>query len=154
MNILDLIGRCPRCHEPVCICTGFAKLWPTPRLSGHPPGTDQWSGLVEDLQSVCRERAFIVATLARMAFNVIGNHWPAWVAPHWGPNWLNVVYVHLPTGTVSWHIHKDELPLFDFLPHLTVEEMARDYAAPYQYDGHSTDEKYRRIYEYVTGKKT
>jgi hypothetical protein len=44
------------------------------------------------------------------------------------PEWP-VIYIELPTGQVSWHMP----------PH------------PVLYDGHSTEEKYRRIQEYVNG---
>jgi hypothetical protein len=44
------------------------------------------------------------------------------------PEWP-VVYIELPTGQVSWHMPQHPVP----------------------YDGHSTEEKYRRIQEYVNG---
>ena len=34
----------------------------------------------------------------------------------WEDDWRWVVYIQLPTGQVSWHIHDSELPLFDHLP--------------------------------------
>ncbi len=45
-----------------------------------------------------------------------------------------VIYLETPSGThqVSWHIHDDELPLFEWLP---LKENA--------WDGHTTDEKYK-----------
>jgi hypothetical protein len=42
------------------------------------------------------------------------------------PEWP-VVYIELPTGQVSWHMPQHPVP----------------------YDGHTTEEKYRRIQEYV-----
>jgi hypothetical protein len=42
------------------------------------------------------------------------------------PEWP-VVYIELPTGQVSWHMPQHGIP----------------------FDGHSTEEKYRRIQEYV-----
>lgn len=52
----------------------------------------------------------------------------------WEPEWFNCVYIQLPTGQVSWHYHDRERPLFAHLP-------------PYwgKYDGHTTEEKYRRL---------
>lgn len=44
------------------------------------------------------------------------------------PEWP-VVYIELPTGQVSWHMPQHPVP----------------------FDGHSTEEKYRRIQEYVNG---
>lgn len=46
----------------------------------------------------------------------------------------NVVCIHLPTGQAMWHIHYRDLPLFDDL----VWDVNH-------WDGHSTQEKYRRI---------
>lgn len=45
------------------------------------------------------------------------------------------VFIDLPTGQVSWHVHDSELALFDFLP--TSDQRC--------WDGHSTDEKYERL---------
>lgn len=84
------------------------------------------------------ERNMVVVGLAKLALHLnykagIGKHEPAG-APDWDPEWLNVVYVDLPSGQVSWHVHDDEMYLFDFLP-------------PYEgkWDGHSTSLKYNRV---------
>lgn len=34
----------------------------------------------------------------------------------WEDDWRWIVFIQLPTGQVSWHIHDSELPLFDHLP--------------------------------------
>ena len=44
------------------------------------------------------------------------------------------MYVDLPTGQVSWHFHDSQAYLFDDLPPYTK-----------QWDGHNTEEKYRRV---------
>jgi hypothetical protein len=44
------------------------------------------------------------------------------------PDWP-VAYIELPTGQVSWHMPQHPVP----------------------FDGHDTEEKYRRIWEYVNG---
>lgn len=54
--------------------------------------------------------------------------------PDWDAEWHNCIYIELPTGQVSWHIHDNEMVQFASLP---------EYASPW--DGHSTDEKYRRL---------
>lgn len=160
----DESRRCPRCHELVCVCrSGFAALWPIPPYGGHPQlDADLMAQHARDV--VYRERTFVVAALAHLVWiSKTSAHWMAWVAPHldprpeqrgdtWDPDWRNVVYVRLPTGIVSWHIHRHEMPLFNFLPRLSATDLDRAYAEPYRYDGHSTEEKYRRIYEYVTGR--
>ena len=53
----------------------------------------------------------------------------------WDPEWLNVVFVELPNGQCSWHIHDSELPWFDFL---TLDPT-------WKWDGHSTVVKYTRL---------
>jgi hypothetical protein len=82
------------------------------------------------------ERNRCVAALARVAV-VMGL--AAWRARHvgdlWEDDWRNIVFIRLPEGQVSWHIHDSELPLFDWLP-------LRD---DRPWDGHDTPEKYRRL---------
>lgn len=74
----------------------------------------------------------------------------AWLSRHvgvWEEEWRWIVCIRLPNSArvVTWHIHDSELTLFRFLNQRTAPD--------YVYDGHSTDEKYRRIYEYVTGNR-
>jgi len=54
--------------------------------------------------------------------------------------WKNVVFIDLPTGQVSWHIHKDELVYFPGLP--TYKGV---------WDGHTVEEKYDRVKKYLSG---
>jgi hypothetical protein len=76
------------------------------------------------------ERNKVVAALARL--------FPSGVArtciEGWSEDWHGCVYIDLPTGQVSWHFHDSQAPLFAGLP-------------PYSgvWDGHDTDEKYRRL---------
>lgn len=89
-----------------------------------------------------RERDQVVALAARMAAVL---RWPAWLGRHedkpgdppWDDDWRNIVFIELPSGQVSWHIHDSELPLVRFLP------SALSLAAK-PWDGHDTAEKYRR----------
>jgi hypothetical protein len=46
----------------------------------------------------------------------------------------NAVYVDTPAGQLSWHIHEDDFAAFAHLPAYAGE-----------WDGHSTEEKYRRL---------
>ena len=56
----------------------------------------------------------------------------------WEDEWRNVLFVDLPTGQVSWHLHDNELGNFpDIL----------GYAK--SWDGHTTEEKYERIKKYI-----
>ena len=76
------------------------------------------------------ERDQLVAALSK--------RFPAHLARHdradWEDDWRNIVCIHLPAGQATWHIHDSELPWFAHLPQL-----------PGHWDGHSTDEKYRRL---------
>ena len=76
------------------------------------------------------ERNQVVAALATV--------FPAGVArtaiPGWSEDWHGVVYIDLPTGQVSWHYHDSQAHLFAHLP---------PYAGTW--DGHDTEEKYRRL---------
>lgn len=83
------------------------------------------------------ERDRCVAAIAWIA-HALG--WGAGLGRHpatdteWDRDWMTIVYIDLPTGQASWHIHDSELPLVDGLP-------------PYQraWDGHTTPEKYARV---------
>lgn len=83
------------------------------------------------------ERNQCVALLARMA---VALGWKAGVGKHpvedraWEDDWRTIVFIDLPTGQASWHFHDSELHLLHGLPF---------YAG--KWDGHSTDEKYRRV---------
>lgn len=75
--------------------------------------------------------------------SVLSKLFPAWLGKHeesdlsWGREWLNIVYIQMPTGQVSWHIHDDLLPIFSHLEYKDTK-----------WDGHSTDEKYERLLAY------
>ena len=76
------------------------------------------------------ERNKVVAALAKL--------FPSGIArteiEGWDAEWHGCVYIDLPTGQVSWHYHDREAHLFADLP---------PYTKPW--DGHTTDEKYRRL---------
>jgi len=81
------------------------------------------------------ERNHCVALIARMA---LACGWRAGTArtaiEGWSEDWHGCVYVHLPTGQVSWHYHDSQAHLFAGLPAYT-----------FGWDGHDTPEKYRRV---------
>lgn len=56
------------------------------------------------------------------------------------PGWQNVVIIDLPTGQVSWHVGQAD-----------VESTRLRTLPKYdgKYDGHSTDEKWARVSEYI-----
>ena len=82
------------------------------------------------IDAVYLERNCLVALLARLYPSGIKRT----AIEGWDPEWHGCVYIDLPTGQASWHYHDSETDLFDDLP-------------PYhgEWDGHSTEEKYRRV---------
>lgn len=50
--------------------------------------------------------------------------------------WRTIVCIHSPCGQLTWHLHDNHVPLFD---HLEMDHS--------HWDGHSTEEKYRRLAE-------
>jgi hypothetical protein len=87
--------------------------------------------LTETKNGAYHERNQIVAALAKIFPSSIERH----VGEDWGPDWLWVCIIDLPTGQVSWHIETSEIGLFDQIPH----------GSSRVWDGHDTDEKYRRL---------
>lgn len=81
------------------------------------------------------ERNMCISLIAKMAQAMgyvagLGKH----EGPDSDPEFQDIVFIDLPSGQVSWHVHKDEMYLFDFLP---------TYAG--KWDGHSTSVKYNRV---------
>jgi hypothetical protein len=95
------------------------------------------------------ERNLCVALIARMADHLSTQDpaFGAWLAKHdpadtaWERDWLNIVFVRIPTGQLSWHLHDSEVGLFDFLPR--AWDCTHDGFTPW--DGHTTEQKYDRI---------
>lgn len=79
------------------------------------------------------ERNKLVAALSKL--------FPAWLERHldsdttWEDDWRWIVFIQLPTGQASWHIHDSELEQFN---HLECKDGN-------SWDGHTTDEKYSRL---------
>ena len=83
------------------------------------------------------ERDRLVAALSKLFPSHLTQHTPN-PDPDWDKDWMTVVCIHLPTGQVTWHIHKNEISWFDHL--LRVGLVCEGY------DGYSTNEKYRRLW--------
>jgi hypothetical protein len=82
----------------------------------------------DPLTAVYRERARLIAHLAAVYPSVLVHGADA-AEPEWP-----VLFVTLPTGQASWHISPGDLDLF---AHVRVGDGV--------WDGHSTEEKYRRL---------
>lgn len=91
--------------------------------------------IAQGADPVYAERDQLVAALSKC--------FPSHLALHdlsdtnWDSCWRNIVCVHLPTGQATWHIHERELPWFAHLGYDTAQCEG--------WDGHTTDEKYRRL---------
>ena len=79
------------------------------------------------------ERNRLVAVLASLFPSSLERH-PDEDAT-WENDWRWIVFVDLPTGQATWHIHDSHLPLFDHVPRFVGRK----------WDGHNTEAKYKRI---------
>lgn len=94
---------------------------------------------MSDIDSVYTERNLCVALIAQYA-EWFGHK--VGIKEHegegWEDEWRHVLFIDLPTGQVSWHLHDSELKNFpDIRPY------------PDTYDGHTTEEKYERIKKFI-----
>ncbi len=55
----------------------------------------------------------------------------------WEDDWRNIAVIELPTGQITWHFHDSEVHLLKSFNKLSN----------YKWDGHTTEEKYRRLLE-------
>lgn len=87
--------------------------------------------------AVYRERAHLLAWLATTV--------PAAITPAADtdePGW-NLLYLTTPAGQLSWHIAPRDAGLFGHVEHVAASDPRA------QWDGHSTDEKYKRIRAHI-----
>lgn len=82
---------------------------------------------------VYAERDMLVAALSKMFYSHLSRHPSADLG--WEAEWRNIVCIHGPHGTMTWHIHERELPWFAHL----------SYHSSCLWDGHSTADKYWRL---------
>ena len=89
--------------------------------------------LKDEKNAAYHERNLLVAHLSALFPSSLERH-PE-TDTDWEDDWRWVVYIALPTGQVSWHIHDSELAEFDHLPRFDGRE----------WDGHTTKQKYERL---------
>lgn len=116
---------------------------------------DDMQKIIKQKDKAYWERNQLVAALSKTL--------PSYLAKHpdtdkdWDDDWRTIVVVNLPSGLsadyigtaddvrdrgyedniqMSWHVHDTDLPMFD---HLFYQE------GPWSWDGHTTEEKYRRL---------
>lgn len=117
------------------------------------------------------ERNQLVAVLSKI--------YPAFIVEHdrndkdWDKEWLNIIVIILPMEDtdienerkypyyrvpgigkipgiqLTWHIHDHEMPMFDHLEkqNLSYKDIYHDFG--YKWDGHTTEEKYKRLRKFL-----
>lgn len=92
--------------------------------------------LDKDLEAAYSERAALVSFVSKLYDSYLSVD-----KENIGTEFSNVVYINSPKGQLSWHIKDSDLHLFS---HLNVREENN-------WDGHSTEEKYKRLDEIEFG---
>lgn len=98
----------------------------------------EYQKVVAQKDAAYKERNALVCLLSKL--------YPSWLERHneadltWEDDWRWIVFMQLPTGQATWHIHDSEFALFDHLPVNKDKE-------GHGWDGHTTEEKYQRISE-------
>ena len=97
--------------------------------------TECLDALREAKDQAYRERNLLVAFVTRVYPSHLMRH-PAADTP-WEDDWRWIVCVHSPTGQMTWHIHDDDVGLF--------EPLVMEGELPGHWDGHTTADKYERL---------
>lgn len=79
------------------------------------------------------ERNKLVCLLSKVFPSSIQDH-VLKEGEQWDEDWRKVIFIELPTGQCSWHIHRLEEPMFAHLGDMGMK-----------WDGHTTEEKYQRV---------
>lgn len=93
---------------------------------------EQVAKLQASVDGAYRERNLCVAALSKVYPSHLERH-PA--DEPWEDDWRWIVFVELPTGQASWHMHDSHLEYFKHL---------KEWPG-HGWDGHTTEEKYRRL---------
>ena len=91
-------------------------------------------GLIQQKDNAYLERNKLVAHLSKIYKSHLAKHDKE--DESWLNDWRNIVITYTLNGEqMGWHIHDSDLHLFEHL----------EYNYEYKYDGHTTDEKYKRL---------
>lgn len=126
---LELVEASAMSHIKVII----AKTSETVRAERDAYWREKVGELERQKNGAYTERNRLVALASKL--------FPSWLERHpesdveWEDDWRWIVFVRLPTGQASWHIHDSELETFDHLGRQSGNS----------WDGHSDEEKYRRV---------
>ena len=113
--------------------TGLAERDRDAALAKLSTAESEAARLREAKDGAYRERDQLVCALSKVFPSRLERHPDSDKA--WDDDWRWIVFVDLPTGQASWHIHDTELEWFS---HLSVR-------SGNSWDGHTTEEKYRRL---------
>lgn len=89
--------------------------------------------LEEQKDNAYYERNQLVVALSKIFKSYLGFHPKE--DKEWEDDWRVIVFIELPTGQATWHIHDSERKYFEHL----------DFRSEAKWDGHSTEEKYNRL---------
>lgn len=74
---------------------------------------------------------------------LLAGIYDSWMEKHpesdesWDDDWRNIVFIQLPTGQASWHIHDSEYNRFKLV--------IKKFKTGNSWDGHTTEQKYERV---------
>lgn len=99
--------------------------------------------LTKEKNQAYSERNKVVAALATILASAELN---VYLAKHdeedslWDKEWRNILVIETFKGQITWHLHDSDLPLFKQF----------EFNPAYKYDGHTTEEKYKRLAEFTS----
>jgi hypothetical protein len=105
----------------------------------------EMNSLREAKDNAYAERSKVLAAFAHLLSRNVFRDITVGITQHdpndkdWEDNWRTILVIELPTGQVTWHFPDSEKHLLDGLPEIK----------DYKWDGHSTEEKYKRLLEYT-----
>lgn len=113
------------------LIAALSKLFPA-NLAKHPEDDKEWE---DDWRTiVVIALPFKATTLRRFSSDDIRKTYPDLV---WHTKSKDGETEPLEYLQLTWHIHNTDRPMFDHLSYITPED--------YWWDGHTTEEKYRRL---------
>lgn len=102
--------------------------------------TEKLGQVTKQKDQAYSERNKVVAAFARLLY---ANGIQVGIAQHigieWHPDWRTILVIDSSKGIITWHFHDSEKYLLKGFP--TYKN--------YQYDGHTTEEKYQRLFDLV-----
>lgn len=131
--IYHRMGFGPEAYAPLYSAGGmfFSNHCPLPEPD------ESLEELRERKDAAYEERNRLVAVLA----SLFPSKMKRTNIPGWDPEWHWCVFIDLPAGQASWHVHESQLHLFE---HVRVNHAV-------EWDGHTTEEKYERVASLAAG---